>query len=70
MKKKREVYFRTLLFSLVTLCCLFIIIFGVCAAYEGTHLIGYGDKKSAVELIYGTGKDILGLRILDFNIIY
>ena len=43
---------------------------GMCKAYEGMRQIAYGEKRSAIETIYGANNEPCGLKVLDFEITF
>ena len=62
-------YFRSVALSSSFVFSAIIVLFGVCEAYEGIRSVGYGEKISAIEIVYGAQNDIEKIRILDFDII-
>lgn len=68
MKRSLNSYFRSLGISSAALFSAIILLLGVCEAFEGTREVGFGEKTSAIELIYGASDDITGIRVLDFEI--
>lgn len=49
MKKKIILFLRTVYISSVIIFCLLLGIFGVCKAYEGIRLVGFGEYRNAIE---------------------
>lgn len=67
MKQKFKIYLRTLIISMTAVLSLILSVLGVCEAFEGIREVGFGDKKTAIELIYGGSDNVTGIRILDFE---
>ena len=59
--KKITVFLRTVYLTSVIIFCILIGIFGVCKAYEGIRLVGFGEYRNAVEI-----KD-KKINLLDFS---
>jgi len=50
MKKSTRLFFKSWFLSSVIVLCLCIAFFGTTKAYEGIRLIGYGEKRRAIEI--------------------
>lgn len=48
--RKIKVFLRTVYLTSVIIICLFVGIFGICKAYEGIRLVGFGEYRRAVEM--------------------
>ena len=72
MKSERIIkgYLRGLLISMMFIFTAILSFLGICRAYEGIRNVAYGEKTSAIEVIYGAHNDAIGLRILDFEFTY
>ena len=64
MKRKLQIYFRSLYLSSVIILCLTVGLVGIAKAYENTLQTGFGQYQRAIEYRDGI------LRILDFKIIF
>ena len=61
MKKKVILFLRTVYLTSVIIFCLVLGFYGICKAYEGIRLVGFGEYRNAIEI---DGEEI---NILDFK---
>ena len=50
MKNRIKIFLRTVYISSVIIFCLLLGFFGVCKAYEGIRLVGFGEYRNAIEI--------------------
>ena len=62
MKRSTKLFFRSFYISGIVAFCLLLGIFGITKAYEGIRLIGFGEYRSAIEIVEG------GIKIFDFTL--
>lgn len=62
MKNRIKIFLRTVYISSVIIFCLLLGFFGVCKAYEGIRLVGFGEYRNAIEI-----KDEK-INLLDFTV--
>ncbi len=61
MKKKVILFLRTVYLTSVIIFCLVLGFYGICKAYEGIRLVGFGEYRKAIEI---DGEEI---NIFDFK---
>jgi len=50
MKKKVILFLRTVYLTSVIIFCLVLGFYGICKAYEGIRLVGFGEYRNAIEI--------------------
>lgn len=69
-KKMLKKYIQSVMFSGAIALWSIFVLFGVFRAFEGIKKVGYGEKLSAIEIIYGADNSLSGFKILDFEITF
>lgn len=50
MKKKVILFLRTVYLTSIIIFCLVLGFYGICKAYEGIRLVGFGEYRNAIEI--------------------